>query len=94
MFAILQRLVSQLREQWPDTIIILRDDSQFCSKEFMDWSEDQKNVEFITGLTGNAALDKLAKITIESTQREYHFYKKPVKRYHSFEYIASSWEHS
>ena len=94
VFAILQRLVSELREQWPDTIIILRGDSHFCSKEFMDWSIDQKNVEFITGLTGNAALDKLSKTTIESAQREYNFYKKPVKRYHSFEYKASSWEHS
>ena len=94
VFAILRRLVSYLRKQWPKTIIILRGDSHFCSKEFMDWSENQKNVEFITGLTGNAVLEKLAKITIESAQHEYIATQKPVKRYHSFEYQAQSWEHS
>jgi len=94
VFAILQRLVSYLRKQWPKTIIILRGDSHFCSKEFMDWSEKQKNVEFITGLTGNAVLEKLSKTTIESAQHEYKVTKKPVKRYHSFEYQAQSWEHS
>lgn len=94
VFAILQRLVSYLRKQWSNTIIILRGDSHFCSKEFMDWSEKQKNVEFITGLTGNAVLEKLSKLTIESTQQEYSITKKPVKRYHSFEYQAQSWEHS
>lgn len=94
VFAILQRLVIYLRKQWPNTIIILRGDSHFCSKEFMDWSEKQKNVEFITGLTGNAVLEKLSKTTIVSAQREYNVTKKPIKRYHSFEYQAQSWEHS
>lgn len=53
-----------------------------------------KNVEFITCLTGNAVPEKLAKITIESAQHEYADTQKPVKRYHSFEYQAQSWEHS
>lgn len=92
VFAILKRVVSYLRKHWPQTIIILRGDSHFCSKEFMDWSEDKKNVEFITGLTGNPALERLAKTTITSAQREYGATGKPVKRYHSFEYKAGTWE--
>lgn len=92
VFAITRRLIDYLRKQWPKTIIILRGDSHFCSKEFMDWSNGQRNVEFITGLTGNSVLNNLAKITIESAEREYKAYGKPVKRYHSFGYKAGSWE--
>lgn len=94
VFAILKRLVIYLRKQWSNTIIVLRGDSHFCSKEFMDWSKKQKNIEFLTGLTGNSALEKLSKIAIESAKNEYNTTKKPVKRYHSFEYQAQSWEHS
>jgi hypothetical protein len=94
VFAITRRLIEYLRKHWPQTIIILRGDSHFCSQEFMDWSQNQKNVEFITGLTGNAVLNQSAKVTIESAQREYNAYGNPVKRYHSFEYKAGSWEQS
>jgi len=94
VFAILRRLIVYLRRHWPKTMIILRGDSHFCSGQFMDWSEGQKNVEFITGLTGNAVLNKYAKTTIESAKREYKATGDPVKRYHSFEYKAGSWERS
>jgi len=94
VFSIMKKLISYLREHWPNTIIVLRGDSHFCSKEFMDWSETLKNIEFITGLTGNAVLNESAKITVESAQREYNAYGKAVKRYHSFEYKANSWNYS
>ena len=38
VFSLLRRIVVYLREHWPDTIIILRGDSHFCSHPFMDWS--------------------------------------------------------
>jgi hypothetical protein len=94
VFSILRRIIMYLREQWPDTMIIVRGDSHFCSKELMDWAHGLKRVEFITGLTGNAVLNKYAKVTIESAKREYNKYNKPVKRYHSFEYRANSWAFS
>ena len=93
VFSILKRIIIYLREQWPNTMIIVRGDSHFCSKELMDWVHGLKRVEFITGLTGNAILNKHAKVTIESARREYNKYNKPVKRYHSFEYKANSWSH-
>jgi hypothetical protein len=89
---LLQKLVSYLRAQWPETKIIVRGDSHFASKDFMDWASNQLNVGFITGLTGNAKLHELANVTIESAQREFNQYQKPVKRYHSFMYKAESWE--
>lgn len=94
VFAILRRLIDYLRRHWPNTMIILRGDSHFCSPQFMDWAHGQKNVEFLTGLTGNSVLNKYAKTTIECAQREFKSTGNPVKRYHSFEYKAGSWEHS
>jgi len=91
VFAILKRIVSYLRKHWPNTMIILRGDSHFCSKEMMGYTHSLQNVEFITGLTGNAVLNACAKITVESARREYKKYGKPVKRYHSFLYQAKSW---
>jgi len=94
VFSLMKKLINYLHECWPNTLIILRGDGHFCSKEFMDWSEGIAKVEFITGLTGNPVLKEHAKITIESAEREYQTYGKPVKRYHCFEYKAGSWNHS
>jgi len=89
---LLQKLVAYIRLYWPETRIIFRGDSHFASQYFMDWTMTQHNVDFITGLTGNCSLHELAKVTIESAQREFSQYQKPVKRYHSFMYKAGSWE--
>ncbi len=94
VFAIVKRLIEYLRVFWPDTIIIIRGDSHFCSKEFMDWRQDKRNIEFLTGITSNSILNKNAQITIDSAKREFQAYGKPVKRYHSFEYQANTWKHS
>lgn len=93
VFSILRRLIEYLRKSWPNTIIILRGDSHFCSQDFMDWSETQNKVDFITGISGNQILNRHAQTTIQSAQREFETSKKPVKRYHSFFYKAGSWEH-
>lgn len=94
VFSILKRIIASLREQWPNTMIILRGDSHFCSKELMDWVHDIKRVEFITGLSGNSVLNQHAKTTVESARREYEMYGKAVKRYHSFQYKAGTWTYS
>lgn len=87
----LQKLISKLRKQWPDTIIIVRGDSHFSSKDFMQWCAQKDRTGFITGLAGNKKLKELATVTINSAEREFKQYGKPVKRYHSFMYQAGSW---
>lgn len=93
VFSLMKKLINYLCEYWPNTLFILRGDAHFCSKEFMDWSEDKPNIGFLTGISGNAVLNRLSEVTLESVKREYEQYGKPVKRYHSFEYKAGSWEH-
>lgn len=94
VFSILKRIITCLRSEWPNTMILLRGDSHFCSKEFMDWAHDNRRLEFITGLSGNSVLNRYAKITIDSAKREYKMYGKPVKRYHSFQYKAGTWTYT
>lgn len=91
VFSVLKRIIEYLHKYWPNTLIVFRGDSHFCSKEVMDYTHDLPWVEFITGLTGNSVLNKHAQVTVESAQRSYESDGKPVKRYHSFEYKAGSW---
>jgi hypothetical protein len=89
---LLKKLIAHLRLQWPGTMIIVRGDSHFSSKDFMAWADNQPKTGFITGLSGNNKLHELARVTINSAEREFKQYGKPVKRYHSFMYQAGSWE--
>ena len=91
VFCLLQRIIGYLMTRWPDTVIILRGDSHFCSKEFMDWSETIDTVDFLTGLSGNQKLNELIKDVKESAERRFADHGRPVKRYHSFLYQAGSW---
>lgn len=91
VFSILQRIISYLRKVWKNTLIIVRGDGHFCSKELMAWAKEQDNVHFLTGLTGNKSLHDLARITIDSAEKQYKSTGNPVKRYHSFDYAAGSW---
>jgi hypothetical protein len=94
IFSLMKKLINYLHQQWPGTLIILRGDSHFCSKDFMDWSEGNEKVRFITGIASNAVLNRLAEVTINSAKREYKQYAMPVKRYHSFEYKAETWKYT
>lgn len=88
---LLKKIVARLRAAWPQTLIVVRGDSHFASRDFMDWAGRAARVSYITGLTGNAVLRRLSSVTIESAEREFKQYGRPVKRYHSFMYKAGSW---
>ena len=89
--SLLKKIIARIREEWPNTLVIVRGDGHFASADFMDWCEEEYNTGFITGLSGNSKLHQLAGATIKSAEREFRQYGKPVKRYHSFWYQAGSW---
>ncbi len=92
VFAILSRIIGYLRNVWKDTIIIVRGDAHFCSKELMSWAKDKPNVRFITGLSGNATLNRLSSQIVNQAKALYERTGKSVKRFHSFPYAAQSWD--
>ena len=94
VFAILSRVIKRIRSRWKDTIIIMRGDGHFCSRQLMDWSAGMENVHFLTGLTGNAVLNKRAAATLQSAEKQYKQTGRPVKLYHSFAYKAGEWKNA
>jgi hypothetical protein len=91
ILAILKRLITHLRKSWKNTLIIFRGDSHFTAPEIMDWIDTQENVSFVTGLAGNAVLQKLAKTTIQSAKNIFEKRQSKVKLFHTFNYGAESW---
>ena len=55
-WAILAKLVSALRERWPEVKIILRADSGFCRWKMLRWCEAHQ-VDYIVGIAKNERLN-------------------------------------
>ena len=92
MLMIVKRLITYLRAEWQDTLIIYRGDSHFAYPETMAWIDTQKKVRHVTGLTGNVALNKLVYAQVQRAKQQYKDTKKPVRIYHSFPYRAGTWD--
>jgi len=53
-----RRIVTQLRERWPEVCIVLRADSGFCREDLMGWCE-RNHVDYLFGLARNQRLRKI-----------------------------------
>jgi len=53
-----RRIVTQLRERWPEVRIVLRADSGFCREDLMSWCE-RNHVDYLFGLARNQRLRKI-----------------------------------
>jgi hypothetical protein len=91
MLAVLKRLCKRLRHAWPDTCIIVRGDSHFAYPEVMQWMEAQANLSYVTGLTSNAVLQKLAHEVVEQAKGAYGRDGGKITRFHSTHYQATTW---
>jgi len=107
IYKILRRIINRLRKEWKHTEFIVRGDSHFCCHELMDWNEHQfiesqkfiqwvrkqRNVYFITGLTGNKALSAITKECVERAEQDFRKYGQPIRFFKSFTYKAGSWKY-
>jgi hypothetical protein len=94
MLAVLKRLVKHLRHTWPDTLVVFRGDSHFAYPEVMQWIDKQPELHYVTGLTSNAVLQKLAREVVEQAKRAYVSSGRKVTRFHSTRYQAQTWSRS
>src|SRR5499433_3818722 len=94
MLAVLKRLLKHLRQVWPGTLIVVRGDSHFAYPEVMQWIEAQANLSYVTGLTSNGVLQKLANEVVEQAKRAYGRDGGKVTRFHSTRYQAGTWSRS
>jgi hypothetical protein len=98
IYKILRRIINRLRKVWKHTEFIVRGDSHFCCHELMDWNEEQfvesqkfiqwtcqqRDVYFITGLTGNKTLSAITKKWVESAQASFKTHGQPVCFFKTF----------
>jgi hypothetical protein len=95
--SIVKRIIQQIRQHWKSTIIVFRGDSHFCSPELMQLIDNESDIYYVTGLTGNSKLYKMVDGKLNEAKERYDKNKnlkktETVKLYHTFYYQAGTWE--
>ena len=85
------RIVSQVRERWPGTRIVLRADSGFCREEPMAWCEANK-VDYLFGLARNKRLQKIIGAQMQQARVLHQTSGKAARVFAEFSYrTKKSW---
>lgn len=94
---ILKRILTRIREHFPDTQILVRGDGHFSTPELMAMIDAMPHTDFIFGLAGNTVIHRLAE---PAMQRACALWAKvqtqdvvpdSVRVYAEFAYAAGSW---
>jgi len=87
----LRRLVSAIREAWPEVQIVVRGDSGFCREHIMAWCE-QNAVDYVVGLAKNGRLKAELADALEEAKQRYAQTGQPARVFHEFTYqTLTSW---
>ena len=85
------RIVTQLRQRWPEVSIVLRADSGFCREELMGWCE-QNHVDYVFGLARNKRLAKIIAAQMHQAQLLHQSSGKAARVFAEFSYqTRKSW---
>jgi hypothetical protein len=85
------RIVTQLRQRWPEVSIVLRADSGFCREELMGWCE-QNHVDYVFGLARNKRLAKIIGAQMHQAQMLHRSSGKAARIFAEFSYqTRKSW---
>jgi len=87
----LQRIVGQIRAQWPETKIVIRGDSGFCREAIMAWCE-ANGVDYVLGFAKNERLLALSLSARVQAQIEYLQSGEASRVFTEFDYqTRDSW---
>jgi hypothetical protein len=87
----LDRMVTQIREQWPQVKLVIRADSAFSRDDIMRWCEEHE-VDYVLGLARNARLERMIASEMEQACAESKATGRPFRSYKDFEYqTLDSW---
>jgi len=88
---LLERLVSSLRNRWPDTQVILRADSGFTREPIMAWCEAH-GVDYVLGLAKNSRLVAEIAEELATAEAEHERTGKAARCFKDFRYCTrDSW---
>lgn len=87
----LERIVTQIRERWPKTRIVIRGDSGFCRDAIMSWCEENR-VGYVLGLARNQRLSRVLGREMAEARFEQQRTGQPARRFRDFRYrTRKSW---
>lgn len=87
----LKRLVTRIRQRWPEVKLLLRADSGFCREELMAWCE-ANDVDYLLGLARNRRLEALLAPAMEKSRRKFLTRSCAQRRFVTFKYqTRTSW---
>jgi len=87
-----ERMVKQIRAQWPEVRIILRGDSGFCREELMSFCEGKAKIEYVFGLAKNKRLGKIILAELTEAREHYEATQEPARVFKDFRYqTLTSW---
>jgi hypothetical protein len=87
-----QRIVVQIRNQWPEVEIILRGDGGFSRDAIMSWCEDNR-VEYVFGLAKNKRLLKIIGKQLQRAQVQFQETQTAARVFTEFSYqTRTSWK--
>ena len=90
----LERIVAQIRRQWPDVQIIIRGDSGFCREPIMYWCENN-NVDYVLGLAKNERLIRELAEELLQAEMQYEQTGSAARIFRDFTYqTLKSWSNS
>jgi hypothetical protein len=86
-----QRIVTRLRQRWPNVAIVLRGDSGFCRDYLMRWCE-ANGVDFVFGLAKNARLLRIVGAELQQAEALFAQTQTPARVFKDFVYRThKSW---
>ena len=87
-----ERIVGQIRAEWPEVRIILRGDSGFCREEIMSWCEGKPGIDYVLGLAKNNRLRKSILAELAKAREQYEATQEPARVFKDFRYrTLKSW---
>lgn len=92
--AVLERVVSRLREAWPGVEVEIRADAGFALPSVYEWCETE-SVGYTIGLVPNSRLEAIAEPLLERAERESDEWRgEKVRLVADASYQAGSWDRS
>jgi hypothetical protein len=87
-----ERIVTQIRQRWPDVGIILRGDSGFCADELLTWCEENR-VDYVVGVARNRRLEGLIEGPLAEAKQQFEATQQPARNFVEFEHktLQGAW---
>lgn len=88
--AIVKRLVTRLRQAWPQVKLTIRADSGFCRRRLLGWCE-RNDVQYVIGLAKNKRLNRLSAGPMAATRARFEATGDKQRGFAEFAYAAGTW---